>query len=279
MVEQKFMVDSWCYRGTDSGSFGATVRVCICALLLAVYPLYIANGQRVVDKNILKDNTMENVDYRAEMERILAGLNEMSDLNTGEALELMEEGMYCSILLAEENLREQRNYGQMGVLALRVLEYGTHLEGFDHMLNAVQNATNRMVEALYDHPRLKLKLLYLRQTALMRIEAIEGHDLSILEDLREDIAQLRSNIEYADKGEFDKIVNEGMLKKDPVEWSARYEEVIDEAELLIDKMVADHPRGMGFCFAYWHAKAEVLSSKFGIEWRSPSVMNPRVMFD
>lgn len=63
-----------------------------------------------------------------------------------------------------------------------------------------------------------------------------------------------------------------------MEWTARYEEVIDEVERIVEERLSDHPRGMGFCFAYWHEKAEVLE-QFGVEWRSPSSMNPGVMFD
>ena len=37
-------------------------------------------------------------------------------------------------------------------------------------------------------------------------------------------------------------------------------------------------RGMGFCFSYWSMKRAVLA-KYGIEWRSPRTMNPRVLFD
>jgi len=35
---------------------------------------------------------------------------------------------------------------------------------------------------------------------------------------------------------------------------------------------------MGFCFAYWAEKRNALARR-GIEWRSPSRMNPGVMFD
>ena len=72
---------------------------------------------------------------------------------------------------------------------------------------------------------------------------------------------------------------EGHLKRDPVEWSSAYEKVIDEVERLVDEELEDHPRGMGFCFAYWSAKEALLRTKFGIDWRSPSEMNPGVMFD
>ena len=87
------------------------------------------------------------------------------------------------------------------------------------------------------------------------------------------------NIEHADKGEYGRVEQEGYLKHDPVEWSTAYEKVIDEVERIVDGELDDHPRGMGFCFAYWSAKKHVLRTKFGIEWRSPSEMNPGVMFD
>lgn len=43
-------------------------------------------------------------------------------------------------------------------------------------------------------------------------------------------------------------------------------------------LLATSPYGMGFCFAYWHAKAVALRCN-GVEWKSPGVMNPHVMFD
>jgi uncharacterized glyoxalase superfamily protein PhnB len=47
----------------------------------------------------------------------------------------------------------------------------------------------------------------------------------------------------------------------------------------VAEQLAGEPMVMGYCFGYWSAKAAVLSDKFGIEWRSPAAMNPRVMFD
>ncbi len=68
------------------------------------------------------------------------------------------------------------------------------------------------------------------------------------------------------------------LKFDPVERTAEYEAVIYSAEYLVSRALADVPRGMGFCFAYWSAMADALA-EFGIDWRSPHMMNPGVMFD
>ena len=219
----------------------------------------------------------EKINYREELASIRESLKGVEEPYSNEALELFENGMYCCVLLAEENLQEQRG-GENGVLAKELLEYGTILEGYDHLLNAVQRAVGRMVDALYDHPRLKVKLLRLRLLVMQRIEAIEDHPIGLIEGIWEEISELESNIAAADKGQFDQIKKSGHLKSDPVEWTARYEEVIDEVERIVEERLSDHPRGMGFCFAYWHEKAEVLE-QFGVEWRSPSSMNPDVMFD
>jgi hypothetical protein len=69
-----------------------------------------------------------------------------------------------------------------------------------------------------------------------------------------------------------------MLKVDPVQATPEWEKVIYEVEKEVDEELKDEPRGMGFCFSYWSAKRAALARR-GIEWRSPSAMNPRVMFD
>ena len=70
----------------------------------------------------------------------------------------------------------------------------------------------------------------------------------------------------------------GMLKVDPVQATPEWEDVIYEVEKEVAEELKAEPRGMGFCFNYWSAKRAALARR-GIEWRSPSAMNPRVMFD
>ena len=70
----------------------------------------------------------------------------------------------------------------------------------------------------------------------------------------------------------------GMLKVDPVQATLEWEKVIYKVEKEVDEQLKDEPRGMGFCHIYWSTKRAALASR-GIEWRSPSAMNPRVMFD
>lgn len=70
----------------------------------------------------------------------------------------------------------------------------------------------------------------------------------------------------------------GMLKVDPVQATPEWENVIYDVEKKVDEQLKDEPRGMGFCFSYWSAKRAELARR-GIDWKSPSAMNPRVMFD
>ena len=68
------------------------------------------------------------------------------------------------------------------------------------------------------------------------------------------------------------------LKFDPVERSEKWEKCIYEVEKECSHALRNEPKGMGFCFSYWSTKKAALAKR-GIDWRSPSVMNPRVMFD
>lgn len=70
----------------------------------------------------------------------------------------------------------------------------------------------------------------------------------------------------------------GYLKYDPVQLSPQWEENIYEIEKECDARLKGEMRGMGFCYAYWSAKRAV-AAEYGIDWVSPSGMNPGVMFD
>ncbi len=70
----------------------------------------------------------------------------------------------------------------------------------------------------------------------------------------------------------------GMLKVDPVQATPKWEEVIYEVEKEVEEEMKDEPHYMGFCHGYWSTKRAALARR-GIEWRSPSAMNPGVMFD
>ena len=200
--------------------------------------------------------TMENeIDVRQALEEARLAVKGLPRTGDGDTIEAYWELCCGDVLVAEDNLREQ------------------------HKLDDLNQAVQRMVDAVYEHPALKLRLLGFRLLVLRRIGSLHGCELSAAEDVESQMTMYERNIRYADSGEYDRVEQEGFLKHDPVEWSTAYEKVIDEVERLVEEQLDDHPRGMGFCFAYWSAKEHVLLTKFGIEWRSPSVMNPGVHFD
>lgn len=68
------------------------------------------------------------------------------------------------------------------------------------------------------------------------------------------------------------------LKFDPVERTEAMENIIVDVERECAEKLAGLPRSMGFCYAYWSIRQDVLKS-YGIKWRSPGIMNPGVLFD
>lgn len=84
---------------------------------------------------------------------------------------------------------------------------------------------------------------------------------------------------YLGNGREEVSAPESFLKYDPVEDSEQYLAIKSELEKKLYKKFKGELRGMGFCFMYWSAKSAMLKSEYGIEWRSPAIMNPRVMFD
>ncbi len=69
------------------------------------------------------------------------------------------------------------------------------------------------------------------------------------------------------------------LRFDRVEYTRKWEDIYYDVEDELDAIFADTNRRMGFCFMYWNAKRDLLKKKYGIEWKSPAQMNPRVRFD
>ena len=221
----------------------------------------------------------ENFDVRRALEDARLAVKDLPRDGKADTIEAWWEVCCGDVLVAEDNLREQRRFWENSALAEEFLDIAGWLEGFDHKLDDLDQAASRMVDAVYEHPALKVRLLKFRRLVLDRIGSLSGSEPGETEDVLMQISRYERNIRHADSGEYDLVEQEGYLKHDPVEWSTAYEKVTDEVERLVEEQLDDHPRGMGFCFAYWSAKKHVLRTKFGIEWRSPSEMNPGVMFD
>ena len=221
----------------------------------------------------------EELNYREELEKARKAAAGIELHGHEDEIDAYWEVVCGTVLLAEHDLHEQENEWEIASLAEEMLRYAEPLEGYDHMINKLYSAVKRMADALSEHPRLMVRLLKFEKLVLRRIEAMEQHELTITEDVIEEIERLERNIKLADEGKLTEIPQSGGLKHDPIEWTARWEEIIDEADRKVYDNLADTPRGMGFCHAFWHERATVLRKDYQLEWRSPSVMNPRVMFD
>ena len=69
-----------------------------------------------------------------------------------------------------------------------------------------------------------------------------------------------------------------MLKYDPVEDTPEFQAIKDELEEKILAKIGPNS-GMGYCYLYWETKRDILIKDYGIEWRSPALLNPKVRFD
>ena len=67
-------------------------------------------------------------------------------------------------------------------------------------------------------------------------------------------------------------------KVDMVEYSYQYSTIKDELEELIVKEIG---RGgyLGYCHLYWATKKRILKEKYSIDWKSPSELNPHILYD
>lgn len=219
------------------------------------------------------------INYREELARARKAVEGLARDGKSTTIDAYWEVCCGDVLLAEDNLSNGTRQWENASLAKELLDIAAYLEGYDHMLENLHTAVSRMADATYEHPGLKVRLLRFDLAVLRRIEARIGHDLSLCDNLLDEIAFYERNIERADKGDFGNIEQRGHLKHDPIEWSAEYESIIDEAEKKIESKLEGHPRGMGFCFEYWSTKSYVLHNDYGIAWRSPAIMNPGVIFD
>lgn len=139
-------------------------------------------------------------------------------------------------------------------------------------------ACNAICEQLpeYDVPRLVLEILCLERQLVEQAADEEGLTLDEVD------AEIQRLSDYIDT---DRVSPEIFMKRhhrhlnfDPVERTQLWEDVYYEAEQECDRRLGDTPRGMGFCFAHWSTFRQVLAKR-GIRWRSPSEMNPHVLFD
>ena len=224
---------------------------------------------------ILHYKAMEDTDYRqalAEARKQAAN----KQPNEREENHMLMEIVCGDVLVAEQYTRQQENEWEIAELARELLRHAHTLKQRGHALDTLHAAALRRAEGIQRHPRLQLELLQFAKDLSQPAYC----DDETATEICTQIGYLKQNISLADEGRLQDIEpSRNMLRRDPVEWTAQWEEVIDEANRKVAEQLADIPKGMGFCHAYWHKLASVLHDDYGIAWSSPAALNPRVMFD
>ena len=68
--------------------------------------------------------------------------------------------------------------------------------------------------------------------------------------------------------------------KDPIEETNYFKKILPNVEKELEEQLKNiDRRRLGWCHIYWKAKKELLKNKYGIDWKSPSEMNPDCEFD
>ena len=126
----------------------------------------------------------------------------------------------------------------------------------------LKKATNEDIERLFTKLLITYKTMKKRRKA---VKLIEYMDDFVYDEVAAAIKK------RADKKPY--------IKRDPVEYTEKYLKILPELEEKIENELKGVRRGHGFCFEYWSAKGEILERDYGIDWRSPAVLNPSTRFD
>lgn len=201
------------------------------------------------------------------------------------------------VLLAETYV-EQKNYRQLGDLAYDVLNlprddctrWEAACETLPRLIDAVGESVYR--HALYELYLWFIRLAFkeghldeemkgrVRKFLKLRLLIPDVDELDYRQGLKPDLQKAIATLFTSE--ELLKIMLRpqiGHLKVDPVEYTWQWEKIYYDVEAKLEDRFANAPRHMGFCFHFWSAKQELLKEEYGIDWHSPSQMNPHVMFD
>ena len=72
------------------------------------------------------------------------------------------------------------------------------------------------------------------------------------------------------------------MRRDPVEETAAYRAVVADVERSVDETLFEFGMSsdrIGYCHAFWPLKQAFLRDDHGIDWKTPSEMNPTILFD
>lgn len=206
-----------------------------------------------------------------------------------------DESLLQLLTLLAETYVKQRSYQKLKRIADEVLNI---MRDEITPWKAYEETIPRIIDAIeysvYNHALYEILCRFIKEALKEQVDMTEYVEEAeklmrlriLLEDMRESYLfnnEIKETVaRLLDSSQLMEIIDRpdlGHLRKDPIEYTRFWEEIIYDVEEKLDRRFANHPRGMGFCFKYWNAKRELLKDEYDIEWRSPSQMNPRVMFD
>jgi len=249
------------------------------------------DGIFILRKEQASDNKDENFANDIKFYTALISMIRDENAQSEHMLELMQ--LY--VLLAETYV-ELKDYRPIERISDEVNDMVGHEEvSWEVMEQTLPRIIDAVGETVYNHALYKLLLYYIRgayregkltdeykgrMRKMLKLRVLLGEDywLDTLFDkeLRENVASFFTSFEML------KIMLKpdiGHLKKDPVEYTREWEEIYYDVEDYLEERFSSAPRHMGFCFLFWNAKKEYLRERYGIEWHTPSQMNPNVIFD
>ncbi len=221
----------------------------------------------------------------------LIGLIKQSDNPTDYIDELLQ--LYA--FLAATYI-DMENYRPIKEIANDVLDMMRHDEvSWESMKEPVAEIMDALGDTVYSHALYEMLILYLntaykagelnesmkgwiRKTLKLRLLLEDGRwcDYLLKADLQTAISKLMTSEELL------KIILSPSLegrKKDPVEYTTKWEDIFYDVEDELDRRFVNAPKGRGFCFHYWNAKKELLKDRYDLDWRTPAQINPRIKFD
>lgn len=200
------------------------------------------------------------------------------------------------ITLLAEKYVQLKDYRKLKNIALDTLdllrEESTPFESLEYTIPRIADSVEYSV---YNHFLFEILLYFLREAYKsgkldeeLKFEAKKVLKLNILlhdndfpyKIFDKEFIEALTNL-FTPKELMDIILHPSLnsLKVDPVEYTWEWEHIFYKVEDQLDSILADVPRGMGFCYHYWSAKEELLKNEYNIIWHSPAVMNHGVMFD
>lgn len=251
---------------------------------------------REVEQNV-DDEEEEDAYLKANLDRRIAFARSLLEMmhKEGPAYRHASEMLQLYGILAEA-LAEKKDYRPLKEIAYRVREIvrqdDVDWADMEESLPVILDAVN---ETVYNHAAYDLHMHYLRRAFMegalgqdmkgrarrllklrVLLEDTSWHDYFFSKDLQDAIAALFSPSELVKIIVYPRL---GHLRQDPVEFTRLWEDIYYDMEERLDERFANVHRSMGFCFMFWDAKRNLLKDEYGIDWHSPSQMNPGVMFD